>query len=570
MPEYLAPGVYIEETSFRSKTIEGVSTSTVGMVGQSLSGPTGGRPEVLTSFGEFERMYGGLGDLPSGKPNYSALAARAFFNNGGKRLYFARVLATDAKAATLGDKDVVMVQARYRGKDGSALRVQFRIKSDGDSNLISGSDVRGVYRGAILTDSAFTSSSTPAAWYVADIQNGRFVLRDNKDAVVQPAKAYLLELAVDVYVGDSSQPAYSYSGISTGAKAARYVGAFFDPEQPGDPDMPITIAPAAIKETDPLKLVSALVKLSGTLAGGSDGGSVSSQSYVGDDDYFTPTGLNALAQIDDIAIVIAPDAVAMTDSSEHVAINNALIQHCEQLKYRFAIVDMPKGAKQSTMRSFRAKYDTKYAALYAPWIKISDPRQGGSGRLLLVPPSGSVAGIYARTDIERGVWKSPANEPVADAQDFEFRINKGVQDVLNPESINCLRFFEQNGFRVWGARTLSRDPEWKYINVRRLFIFLEHSIDRGTQWAVFEPNGERLWANIRNTIWDFLFTMWTQGALMGTKPEEGFFVKCDRTTMTQNDLDNGRLVCLIGVAPVKPAEFVIFRIGQWTADAKRS
>jgi len=152
---------------------------------------------------------------------------------------------------------------------------------------------------------------------------------------------------------------------------------------------------------------------------------------------------------------------------------------------------------------------------------------------------------------------------------FEANINKARQDVLNPEGINALRFFEGRGNRVWGARTMSSDPEWKYVNVRRLFIYIEHSIDKGTQWAVFEPNNQRLWANIRQTVEDFLLVLWRDGALLGDKPEDAYFVRCDRTTMTQNDLDNGRLICLIGIAPVKPAEFVIFRIGQWTADAKQ-
>jgi phage tail sheath protein FI len=178
-----------------------------------------------------------------------------------------------------------------------------------------------------------------------------------------------------------------------------------------------------------------------------------------------------------------------------------------------------------------------------------------------------MAGIYARSDIERGVHKAPANETVRGVLGFTRNVGKGEQDVLNPEGINCLRFFEGRGYRVWGARTISSDPEWVYVNVRRLFIFLEHSIDRSTQWAVFEPNNEELWLKIRLTIESFLYDVWRTGALLGSKPEDAYFVRCDRSTMSQGDLDNGRLICLIGVAPTKPAEFVIFRIGQWTADA---
>ena len=226
---------------------------------------------------------------------------------------------------------------------------------------------------------------------------------------------------------------------------------------------------------------------------------------------------------------------------------------------------------RAEVRAFRGRFDSTYAALYHPWIITLDPleraAQGAPPRKLPLPPSGFVCGIYARTDIERGVHKAPANEVVRGLTQFEININKPRQDVLNPEGINALRFFPGRGSRVWGARTMSSDPEWKYVNVRRLFIYLEHSIDKATQWAVFEPNNERLWANIRRTVEDFLLVQWRSGALLGEKPEKAYFVRCDRTTMTQNDLDNGRMICLIGVSPTKPAEFVIFRIGQWTGDA---
>jgi phage tail sheath protein FI len=224
------------------------------------------------------------------------------------------------------------------------------------------------------------------------------------------------------------------------------------------------------------------------------------------------------------------------------------------------------------VRRYRGRFDSKYGAFYHPWVEILDPTQrpgqGAPPDRLVIPPSGFVAGIYARSDISRGVHKAPANEVVLGLTKFEMNVNKGRNDVLNPEGINALRFFEGRGNRVWGARTMSSDPEWKYVNVRRLFIYLEHSIDKASQWAVFEPNNDRLWANVRRMVEDFLLVLWKDGALIGAKPEDAFFVRCDRTTMTQNDLDNGRLIVLVGVAPTKPAEFVIFRVGQWTADAK--
>ncbi|HEU4557909.1 MAG TPA: phage tail sheath C-terminal domain-containing protein, partial [Longimicrobium sp.] len=199
---------------------------------------------------------------------------------------------------------------------------------------------------------------------------------------------------------------------------------------------------------------------------------------------------------------------------------------------------------------------------------LARPGVESIAREINVPPSGFVAGIYARTDVERGVFKAPANEVVRGAIRFESDVNTAQQDMLNPLGVNCLRFFPGRGYRVWGARTATSDPEWKYVNVRRYFNYLERSVDNGTQWAVFEPNGERLWANIRQTVEDFLYTEWRNGALLGPSPKEAYFVRCDRSTMTQNDLDNGRLICLIGVAVIKPAEFVIFQIGQKTADAR--
>jgi phage tail sheath protein FI len=235
------------------------------------------------------------------------------------------------------------------------------------------------------------------------------------------------------------------------------------------------------------------------------------------------------------------------------------------MRYRIAVLDSGDKQTVADVRDMRGKIDSSYAAFYYPWIKIVDPV---TLQEIDIPPSGSVAGIYARNDINRAVYKAPANEIVETAIGLETFLNKAQQDILNPLGVNCFRFFENRGFRLWGARTTSSDPEWKYVNLRRYFAYLEHSIDKGTQWAVFEPNGELLWANIRRTIEDFLLNEWQNGALLGDKPEKAYFVKCDRSTMTQNDLDNGRMICLVGVAALKPAEYVIIRIGQWTADRK--
>ncbi|MEV4145782.1 phage tail sheath C-terminal domain-containing protein [Amycolatopsis sp. NPDC049691] len=271
------------------------------------------------------------------------------------------------------------------------------------------------------------------------------------------------------------------------------------------------------------------------------------------------TGIVALEDIDEIAICAVPGVWAGT-------VESALVTHCEQLKDRFAVLDPQDGLDIEGIQAFREPFDTKYAALYYPWLVVNDP---STGQFVEVPPSGHIIGIYARTDVERGVHKAPANAVIRGirltdgiAQD----VTKRHQDVLNPRGINALRFFPGLGQRVWGARTLSSDTSWKYVNVRRLFLFLEESIDEGTQWVVFEPNDESLWALVRQTVANFLTTVWRSGALAGTTADEAFFVQCDRSTMTDDDIAGGRLICVIGVAPVFPAEFVIFRIQQKTRE----
>jgi phage tail sheath protein FI len=281
--------------------------------------------------------------------------------------------------------------------------------------------------------------------------------------------------------------------------------------------------------------------------------------------------LSAFESLRDISIVAAPGGtVAGTQGIAAVApVHAALIAHTNRpAAYRFAVLDPPPGCSLSDVQALRSGVDSKNAALYYPWVTIADPASTAKPAAQLnVPPSGFLCGIYARTDMQQGVYKAPANQPIIGAIGFELAINDRQNELLNPLGINSLRSFPGRGNRVWGARTVSSDPEWKYINLQRYFLYLEHSIDLGTQWAVFEPNNEHLWASVKQTVESFLFNEWKSGALLGAKPDEAYFVKCDGTTMTQNDLDNGRLICIVGVAAIKPAEFVIFRIGQWTSSS---
>lgn len=280
------------------------------------------------------------------------------------------------------------------------------------------------------------------------------------------------------------------------------------------------------------------------------------QSALSLDDFVH--GIQALKEVDEVSVCLAPGMWS-------ARIHDALIKFCDSDRDSFAILDPPNGLDIPGIRSFRQRFNTALAALYYPWLEVTDPDKG---RDVPLAPSGHIAGIYARVDIESGVHKAPANEPIRGITKLTRVITSADQALLNPEGVNALRFFPDRGNLVWGARTLSSDPVWKYVNLRRLFIFLEHSIDKGTQWAVFEPNNEALWTKVRQSVGDFLSSLWREGMLPGSKSEQAFFVKCDRTTMTQEDLNQGRLICLIGVAPVKPAEFVIFRIGQWTVDRK--
>jgi phage tail sheath protein FI len=613
MPEYLAPGVFVEEVSFRSKSIEGVPTSTTGFAGlahfgpvQYLDGPSPTEPRLVTGYAEYERIYGKLDPLSvpgtDGVP-YLGHAARAFFLNGGRRLYVSRIYVPPADGNGVASANVSVPtapattatwRARWPGRMGNVAITCEAIRS-GDVGIHTGTEplAKVVRDGAVLevvpAAAPLPIRTTPVA--PANLRVLRvgvdgtqsFLNADGSPGTPDPLDRLLpVEVSVAVSVDAERTDAYARLAIDPGQR--RYVGRVLQKDDPEDEDAVVWLDyDFAGVGSDPISLLAGLVGTVGApvttvrLDGGDDGLAPDDDDYGGDeanpdDATLKATGLEALAEVEDIAIVALPDAGAIDDPDLRFLVTQRLVGHAEDCRYRIAVVDGPKGSSLNEIRGFRGNFDSKYAALYHPWIEILDPNQqvapGVPLEKMVLPPSGFVCGIYARNDVTRGVYKAPANEVVTGLTRFEANINQGRQEVLNPEHINALRFFEGRGHRVWGARTLSSDPEWLYVNVRRLFIYLEHSIDIATQWAVFEPNNESLWRNITRTISDFLEVQWRNGALLGSTPEQAYFVRCDRSTMTQNDLDNGRLICLIGVAPTKPAEFVVFRIGQWTADAK--
>jgi len=612
MPEYLAPGVYVEETSFRAKSIEGVATSTAGFIGAARFGPVTGAPMLVTSFEEFLRHFGDSADLVLAdglRINHLAHGVRLFFENGGKRVYVTRVFtpagggtianaraASTAMAVSGADR---FLRARYPGRAGNVVVRAQGIRS---GNLLTGAppnrSLAGVRPGDLVesnntaakdrtvTATGAQALDAAALWAVSLDATGRPVLTgaggtlDINTAALRSVQKVTLNLTVepngDGSTGDRTD---AYSGLSPHPDSDVFIGRVLrqeDPvngvEPPADRTNRIFLdagtLPSAAGPRAGFAAGLAAALISGTphrLTGGVDGTTPLGGAYTGGGSGHDATGLVAMEAIEDIAIVAAPGHAALADPDRQT-VRGALISHAERMRYRFAILAGPQDADSAAIRAVRGQHDSTYAALYYPWL-VTPRLTGATGETMLLSPEGAMAGIYARSDIERGVHKAPANEVVRGILRFSRDVTKGEQDVLNPEGINCLRFFEGRGQRVWGARTITSDPEWTYLNVRRLFIYLEHSIDRGTQWAVFEPNNEQLWLRIRLTIESFLYDVWRTGALMGTKPEEAYFVRCDRTTMSQSDLDNGRLVCLIGVAPTKPAEYVIFRIGQWTADA---
>ncbi len=650
MPEYLSPGVYIEEVSFRQKTIEGVSTSTAGFVGPTRFGPTQGEPVFVTNYGEFERVFGSLDGLEfdgaDNRPNYLAQAVRSFFEEDGRRLYVARIYGprnggTGIAQWPIDDPstspvDGIQVLARYPGGGGNVtvrfiarlggsafVQVPFSTGAAGTQNVLRGvrpfDVVRivrptspagdGLFRAVQVFDPLLnrqawefepeTPAAPPTNLRLADLTAGDDVRvlsvtvevlfhgsGDRSETVVR--REVWDDLGLDasherglgrVFGRDLERRADALTTpivFDAAARSGPQIGRilFTQPRTaeerarltavlngaPADETILGTVADTRLSEVDRT--------FQGRLTGGNDGVVPTAAGYEGvqDADPRRSTGLRTFEHVADISIVAAPGYSHGPGTDANVQQTTALlISHCERMRYRIAVLDSPRGASLDDIRAFKARLDSSHAALYYPWIQVLDPV---TNRPLHLPPSGAVAGIYARNDVTRGVHKAPANEVIRTAIGLEQQLNKAHQDVLNPEGINCLRFFEGRGFRVWGARTVSSDGEWRYLNLRRYFAYLERSIEMGTQWAVFESNGDPLWRNVTQTISDFLFSEWQNDHLFGLKPSDAYFVRCDRSTMGQNDIDNGRMVCQIGVSPLRPAEFVIFRIGQWTADRR--
>jgi uncharacterized protein len=505
MPEYLNPGAYVEEIQPGPRPIEGVPTSTAGILGEAERGSI--KPRLVTSYKDYQRWFGDVLD----RDKYLPVAVNGFFENGGTRAFICRLVGKGAvsAAATFGS---FIVRAAGPGAWGNRVRIKI---SDGTTKKPDGTSV------GFRVQVAYWSTVP-----VADF-----------DPFIEPTRKprpQQIEDLDDLEIDEGSSNYY-------GKRMASSALVVFE-RTAGDA--------RSARPKNGAQMLS---------------GGVDDEAPLGADDFAglrdgrpSEQGLAAL-EMDpyrEVALVYAP-AVTSTD------IVTTIVAHCEKVRFRFAVIDSDKGVSSPSRLNPRDTVTgSSYAAFYYPWLMTPDPRTGAQ---TLTPPGGHVLGIYARTDSERGVFKAPANEIVRGALSLEFDITEATQELLNPKGVNTIRSFPGSGIRVWGARTLTSDTLWKYVSVRRYFIFIERSIYEGTRWVVFEPNDDRLWPRVIDTIRQFLSVQWRLGALLGRTEQEAFFIRCDRTTMTQDDILNGRLICEIGIAPVRPAEFVIFRIFQHTA-----
>ncbi len=504
MPTYLSPGVYVEEREAGARPLEGVGTAVAAFVGLAESGPFN-TPTLVSNWTAFGETFGGF--LPG---SYLAQSVYGYFMNGGGNCYVVRI-GQNGSDPGKGAKELPA------GPYAELGRAKFAALD------------AAVQPGEITVEITDAGGDSPT---------------DDMFKVVVKRRGEPVEEFDRVTVSrGKTNVATVVNAASTLIRVEEVTGATLERLRTGE---------VALTEPTPPPFPAPRL--------GTD-------DYVGD--VADRSGFGGLETVDEITMLCVPDLMSAyqqgaIDLEAVQAVQTAMIDHCELMGDRMAILDPPPGLNAQQVKEWRvdkAGYDSAFAAMYYPWIKTANP---GTGAIGFMPPSGHMAGIWGRNDDTRGVHKAPANEVIRGVISLELQITKNEHDLLNPVGINVLRSFAARGNRVWGARTLSSDPAWRYLNVRRLFNYLEESILLGTNWVVFEPNDEALWARVRRTITAFLVNEWRKGALFGNTPDEAFYVKCDSETNPSEGIDAGQLLCEIGVAPVKPAEFVIFRLAQFS------
>lgn len=550
MPEYLSPGIYVEEVDRGPKPIEGVGTAMPVFVGFSEKAQLAeqvdgeivindvlGQPLLVTNWTQYVERFGSFVEGA-----YMPHSVYGYFLNGGSRCYVLSVKTIPkAQAALLGSdgKPQLIVRAKQAGFDGLRLRVKVdlpALPAPGEKPAAKKGE-KGKEGEVVEEAPAPEAGGTPFFNLTVERQGvtgawlPKEVLRDVALTEVETAPG-------------AKEVRLTYRNN----KAPELVELLIP-----DPAAPLAkLMPKAQEQS--LNIETKLIE------------PATYSDFQGD--VIERTGVEGLESLDDVTMVVVPDLMTTMpgqklDLEMVKAVQTLIIAHCERMSDRVAILDAPPGMNPQQIKKWRmdtAGYDSSYATLYYPWIKVMDPVKNAP---MFVPPSGHMAGIWARTDNTRGVHKAPANEVVGGATGLAYNTTKGEHDTLNPIGINVIRAFPGMGIRVWGARTLSSNPSWRYLNVRRLFNYVEKSIERGTQWIVFEPNEPTLWGRIIRDVGAFLSNVWAQGALFGATPDQAFYVKCDAELNPASVRDVGQLFIEIGMCPVKPAEFVIFRISQW-------
>jgi len=560
MAEYFSPGVYVEEYDNSPRSIEGVGTSTAGFIGLAEKGPVVGAPLLVTNFKDFTRQFGGfLSEFNFGEYRFLANSVEQFFVNGGTRCFVTRVAPEDATAAT---KKVgpLKLEAKNPGKWGNRIQVTLSTSSSKKLQLIAATkegyiakSVDGFREGDIVyCEGAYNKIATI---YDNTITFEEKFKKDPVDKEIIP-KVVLYRITVNVSVRYNDE-VENFNDVT------------FNPADPYFILNKMSTSELVKVSCDPInKIANPVAEILGdkqengmiTLENGTDGtlSKITAATFIGvDNGPGNRTGIESFVENNLISMIAIP---GITNPEVQVA----LVAHCENLKSRFAVLDMPEEMyKTADLTQFRNIIDSTYAAFYHPWLQVFDRAANKPG---YIPPSGAIMGIYSRTDITRGVHKAPANETVF-CTGLKVNYTKGEQDILNPVGVNLVRALPGQGIRVWGARTASSNSAFKYVNVRRLFIYVEESIKANTNWVVFEPNDNALWQRVLMSVSSFLDGMWRSGMLSGSSPQEAYFVEIGPSTMSRDDIMNGRLICNIGIAPSRPAEFVIFRVTQHTAEA---
>jgi phage tail sheath protein FI len=515
---YLTPGVYVEEVPSGSATLTAGATAVAAFVGFTAKAPKddpndpeGLKPRLVTNWTQFEQLYGGF--TPGAMLPH---AVYGYFNNGGSLAYIVRVAhtapATESGTLALPSADRTL---------GPAIEVT-TVEPNADVSIAVTSE----------PPAPDAAPDAPPTFRVDVLEDGKQV-ESFPGLTLTPGKTN-----VETVVNGGSKKVKVATKLDTKGLAAD-----------------LASLPQGIYAIEPAP--PSPVPVPGRAFAGSE---------------TARTGISGLVIADDVTMVMVPDLVTAArqadgslDLNMWKTVQLALINHCEGQANRMAVLDAPPGMSPQQIKEWRAgvaMYDSAFATLYYPWIKVSNPAATNGDTEIMVPPSGHMAGIWARTDDTRGVWKAPANEVIRGALDVEMNITKAEQSLLNPIGINCIRPFGTRGIRVWGARTLSSNTDWTYVNVRRLFNMIETTIMNGTQFAVFEPNDQKLWEGLKRTVGAFLRGLWRDGALFGATAEQAFFVKCDNETNPPESIDQGKVIVEVGIAPVKPAEFVVFRISQ--------